>query len=53
MFAEQSIITYFSKIEAAIVEAFPDPSPPALKSSSLAKLRTCKFLDQIEDYVIL
>ena len=36
-------IYYLSRIEAALLDAFPVPSPPALRSSSLAILRTLKI----------
>ena len=36
-------IYYLSRIEAALVDTLPVPSPPALRSSSLAILRTLKI----------
>ena len=39
---------YLSRIEAAIVDALPVPSPPAFKSSILAIFLTFKFINGIK-----
>ena len=41
---------YLSRIEAAMVDALPVPSPPAFKSSILAIFRTFKFFNGMKTY---